>query len=419
MSDTNNNPQAKIFGLTIDSIDEHNVNQIIELLNEFKTPGNSNLRPTVRIVFDVGDDPEEFNRQYEPEMIVRLKNEANVFLVGEILDSFDVHWCVKSALPIEESIKSYETRTRAYLKELGGLIDIWEIGNEVNGEWTGWIEDPSENKAVTAEEMQKVRDTVARQSKAAHEIIRQFGKPTALTLYFNDDGDGQTSYSEELKREKTGSDKWVKFGVEHSMFKWIETYKDYFPTVDYVLISYYEDDNFYRDAQGNRHPITPTAEQWARIFKRLKNSFSGKTKFGFGEVGPQCHYRREDTSECRVLDIYNKDSTDSSKNNCTRKNDPKWNVRRCHCCLEAQKKYIIRYYSDCDKKILDALQKADADLAKNYVGGYFYWHYNDDVINKFVYAEDTDIDEKIRRKLKAEAEKTQSVLVNAFNDWHG
>jgi hypothetical protein len=54
------------------------------------------------------------------------------YLMGELLDSSD-----------ETSISAaaYNTRVKSYLAALGGQVDLWEIGNEVNGDWTGPVPD--------------------------------------------------------------------------------------------------------------------------------------------------------------------------------------------------------------------------------------------------------------------------------------
>jgi len=58
-------------------------------------------------------------------------------------------------------------RTRAALRDLGEWVDVWEIGNEPNGEWAG--SSPKEINAKVA---------------AAHDVVAQAGRPTALTLNY-------------------------------------------------------------------------------------------------------------------------------------------------------------------------------------------------------------------------------------------
>ena len=82
-------------------------------------------------------------------------------VMGELLDSSD-----------EQAISTAAMRQRAesYVQALGGDVAIWEVGNEVNGNWTG---DPA---------------TVAEKLDAAYEVVSAAGGRTALTLYENDFG---------------------------------------------------------------------------------------------------------------------------------------------------------------------------------------------------------------------------------------
>ncbi len=48
--------------------------------------------------------------------------------MGELLDSSDEK---------KISIAAYNKRVESYLAAFGRDVDIWEIGNEVNGNWTG------------------------------------------------------------------------------------------------------------------------------------------------------------------------------------------------------------------------------------------------------------------------------------------
>ena len=48
--------------------------------------------------------------------------------MGELLDSSD-----ERAI----TVAGVRARTHSYLRELGKQVAIWEVGNEVNGNWTG------------------------------------------------------------------------------------------------------------------------------------------------------------------------------------------------------------------------------------------------------------------------------------------
>ncbi len=142
----------------------------------------------VRIVFDefiaakeYGDIPRSFSKV--------------AYVMGEILDS---------AYFRRYSRAGYRDRMLEYLDAFDDDVDLWEIGNEVNGEWLG----------ATSDVVEKISD--------AYDIVKGRGGRTALTLYLN------TECSD----------------ADHEMFRWAvanvpRRIKD---GVDYVLVSYYEDD---------------------------------------------------------------------------------------------------------------------------------------------------------------------------------
>ncbi len=117
--------------------------------------------------------------------------------MGEILDSYYVQ---------EYTVQQYLNRTTEYLNEFENEVDIWEVGNEVNGDWLGET------------------DSVVKKIEGAYNIVSDRGKTTALTLYYNRD----CCYDK----------------PEHEMFTWVnenlpESMKQ---GLNYVLVSYYEDD---------------------------------------------------------------------------------------------------------------------------------------------------------------------------------
>jgi len=83
---------------------------------------------------------------------------------GEILDSFSVQ---------DISLGGYLTRTNDYLAAFPNTVDVWEVGNEINGEWL------VADGGTTA-------DVVAKMS-GAFDAVKAAGQRTALTLYFNQD----------------------------------------------------------------------------------------------------------------------------------------------------------------------------------------------------------------------------------------
>jgi hypothetical protein len=213
--------------------------------------------PTTRIVFD------EFVPAATYVTAVHEIRPVS-YIMGEILDSFYVK---------DYTVAAYRQRTIEYLDTFGTQIDLWEIGNEINGEW-----------------LSKTKDVIDKMT-AAYDAVKARGFRTELTLYYNQDC-------------------WEK--KQNEMFTWAEsnipeTMKQ---GLDYVLVSYYED-----DCNGLR-------PDWLSVFSRLALMFPN-SKIGFGEVGTQ----RPD----------------------------------------AKVDFINRYYT------------LKIPLA-NYVGGYFWWYYREDMV---------------------------------------
>ena len=150
------------------------------------------------------------------------------FTMGEPVDSSDMR---------RYSVDQYRSRFDEYVKGLGDKIDIWEIGNEVNGEWLG-----------------SSSDTSAKIS-AAYDVVKTAGKKSALTLHFNEGEDCPTY-------------------PEFEMYSWINNYvSDKIKQgVDYVLFSYFPE---------NCPEINPN---WDSEFSKIGNIFVN-SKLGFGELG--------------------------------------------------------------------------------------------------------------------------------------
>lgn len=200
-----------LYGVTIDAVD--NVPAVVDAL------AHLSRTPTVRIVFDEGMDAPHYAAP-----VAAIRHVA--YVMGELADS--------STLKQYTAPQLHE-RAATYLRTLGSNVDIWEIGNEINGEWTG-----------------STRDVIDK-TQAAYDAIKQRGGRTALTLYYNE------GCAEAPSR---------------AMFDWTE--RNVPPGlrngVDYVFISFYEDDC----------KIAPP--DWNAVFDRLGRLFP-QAMLGFGEVG--------------------------------------------------------------------------------------------------------------------------------------
>jgi hypothetical protein len=189
--------------------------------------GSLKKKPTARIVF-----AERVPASQYVEAVSEIHKVS--YIMGEILDSFPMH---------KYSVSDYIARTHEYLDALGDKVDLWEIGNEINGDWLG-------NES----------DVVAKMV-GTYDIVKGAGKTTELTLYYNQGCVKKPSYE---------------------MFAWAETnIPNRMRTgLDYVLVSYYED-----DCKG----LQP---DWPTVFQRLAVMFPN-SKIGFGECGTKYKDRKE------------------------------------------------------------------------------------------------------------------------------
>jgi len=96
-------------------LDVSDVSQIVASLRHLPRT------PVTRIYFDV-TQPVGFYKTAIGEL------HPVSYLMGELLDSSDER---------RISTAEFGERVRSFLAAYGDQIDIWEIGNEVNGDWTG------------------------------------------------------------------------------------------------------------------------------------------------------------------------------------------------------------------------------------------------------------------------------------------
>ncbi len=206
---------APLFGVT--------VNDVSALSQIVASSRRLSHEPTTRIYFSVKQPP-----GYYAKAIRALHPDS--YLMGELIDSAEER---------RISIAAFAARTKAYLNAFGTSIDIWEIGNEVNGNWLGSYQ------SVSAKLTEAYQAVAARRYR------------TALTLYYNIGcGDGSRELSP------------------------IAFTREYVPTavrdgLNYVLLSYFE---YY--CRG----IRPSAAQWTSYFKQLHGLYP-HAQLGFGEMG--------------------------------------------------------------------------------------------------------------------------------------
>lgn len=125
-------------------------------------------------------------------------------------------------------------------------MDIWEIGNELNGEWAG---EPAQIRAKVAAAFEVVEGEFAEQDLASAITLNFWPSPDCYSEGWEETGTFARSLSEDVR---TG--------------------------VDYVFLSFYE------TACSPR--ATPPVERFAQEFNDLRALFP-QAKVGFGEIGAQ------------------------------------------------------------------------------------------------------------------------------------
>lgn len=224
--------RGNLYGITIE-----NPQQIDKIVESIK---NLSWKPTVRIVFQAEDSNPSTYIAY----LQKLKPYATI--MGEILDS-------EAMQDMSEPV--YQKRVNDYVGQLDQYVDIWEIGNEINGSWLGDNNLRSRNVGY------------------AYDAVRAKNKPTALTTWFDPPSCVDPSY-EMIKWNKQYIPERVKSGVS------------------YALVSYYGSSCKSYNQQVNGSPHTwddfehLTTSQWTTVFQNMRSVFPS-AKLGFGEVGYQ------------------------------------------------------------------------------------------------------------------------------------
>lgn len=211
---------APIYGVTVDSTSD--LAAIVTALEKLSR------KVTVRIVFDRGMHPADYRKAVK--QIHRV-----AYILGQPADSSYVEYY---------TLDEYKALFTEYLTAFADEVDLWEIGNEVNGNWLG---PPAEVSAKVS---------------AAYDIVKAAGRKTVLTLMYNE-GLGCAASPPECAE-----------AGQYEMYTWVRTHV---PArmrsgVDYVLFSYYP---------ANSPEFKP---DWKREFNRIGNLFP-HAKLGFGELG--------------------------------------------------------------------------------------------------------------------------------------
>ncbi len=212
-------PAAVLYGVTIDRIAKPAA--IVSALSALPE------RATVRVYLE----PHQRASRYAGAL-TQIHSVAGV--MGELLDSSDEH---------SISVAALDAHVREYVTDLGGSVDIWEVGNEVNGNWTGPYATVSEKLAV------------------AYDDVHAGGGRSALTLYENAFGPDHCGDGEAELTPVQFSERYVSAAVREGL--------------GYVLLSYYPTEC------GDRMPSD--AEVAAQLEEL--HALYPHAQLGFGEVG--------------------------------------------------------------------------------------------------------------------------------------
>jgi hypothetical protein len=316
-----------------------------------------------RIVFDPvkrrsgGDDP-NFDQQLRDYKRYAEGIRQVSCVMGEIGDSHGLYGFLSTGGGTKVGRPpfglSYAEWTERLTTALDPSVDVWEVGNELNGGWTGWKCNESGTRCSfkgksSGERLDKQRE-VLKATRDAYETIRRLKaqhkiRPdalTALTLYYNQEEENEEHQCAEYDEARMKPWLGQAAGILGDEMR---------NDLDLVLLSFYESDC---------PDVEPTAENFSKsLAGSVRTAFGGAhTAFGLGEVGYKGNGCPGEDEE-RV--------GKESKGN--------------EACLKGNSKYITLYYTKLDRCIRTLLsQPVPGRPAVRYVGGYFYWWYLQDMV---------------------------------------
>ncbi len=225
--------QPYINGVTLNDVTNVSISDVIDATDAMKN------KPTVRIVMKPGLSASSYL-----SILKKLHGHAFIMLCP----------CDSSYLKHYKTTSQYLSRYKDCVRVLAPYVDIWEVGNEINGE--GWTK-LSSKKA-------------SHYMYSAWKYLYSLGFVTELTPYEFRPGD-----------QSIDMIPWLKKYVPKQMKKHI----------GHVLISYYDDDN---DGVHN---------SWKSTFNQLKKLFPN-SYIGFGECGFSTPHNYDEDFQSRVKSYY-------------------------------------------------------------------------------------------------------------------
>lgn len=224
---------APVYGWTLDDVSS--VAPVVAALQA------SPRRLTTRVVLDEGTGPGDY-----AAAIHAMHPYTTV--MGELLDSESL---------AGTSVAAYRSRATTFVSGLPE-VDVWEVGNEVNGDWTGPY------------------SSVQQKVEAAYQVAHGAGRATALTLWYNPGCKGSSRELDPLAFSQQYVAPATRAGLT------------------YVWVSYYETecDNY-----------RPSAAVLTALFTQLRQLYPSAL-LGFGEVGLPSRVSSKTLAKARSIMAY-------------------------------------------------------------------------------------------------------------------
>jgi hypothetical protein len=346
-------------GITLENLDsplkgQPPVSQVITRVGQITTP------IVVRVVFQGGVSPDAYVAPLRQLQSLNVGDTRRVYVMGLLFDSqalrkyktddkSSLDCPTPNSAPQKYSEFRYQNRVDCYVDQLDDFVDIWEVGNEVNGAWategekTVWkinyaIKKVNEKNASTGKNKLKAL-TLVHQPHCTVQDSRGRGIDWDCRSEAPEDHDDMFDWADEYLL-KPGS-----------QFRQSE--------IKYLLVSYYEDncDKGFCTINPQKPGESKTGEQrlndyWNDIFNKLAARFNEIKNFGFGEIGYS-----DQSKTCKPGKVQGQDNR----------------LFYCHPDDPPRSKiYLMNKYHS-----LNLMPPAASDW--HYVGGHFWWNAQEDI----------------------------------------
>ena len=254
---------APIHGITV--ADNRDIRKAKYLKEVVESVGNLTSTPTVRLTYKLEGSAIDKGAKASTYLSATKAISKKAYVLAEVLDSA-YEFCF--------DVTDHEARWNDYVSTLGDYVDMWEVGNEINGNWLD-NSDPIPIKGQSCP--WKIpnttdKDVITKMINAYH-IVKKAGKTAALTLYYEPNPACTTSM-----RPEYDPITWATQNVPADMKAGL----------DYVLLSYY------RDKCPNFKP------DLAALFTQFHEIFHN-AKLGMGEWG----YSKARPNKAKLTELLN------------------------------------------------------------------------------------------------------------------